>query len=212
MRRAAGRAALALVLAVGSGCSWMPSAPEPKPINCYFGDERDLHGVRRVMVLPFDVAPGVDADTFPLRTTFLQELAKEGLFEVVPLPDRAEEDREIQRSWIRGRLSTEAVVALCKRYQLDAVLLGTVTSYRAYQPPHLGLKVQLLSIHAASTVWAAEGTWDANESASLEDLQHYAESYAAPEASMHGWQLALLAPTKFAAFVSHRIVGTWRAR
>src|SRR5262249_29619097 len=156
------RALLCLALA---GCSAipLPRPPAPKPINCYFGDERDLHDVRRVMVLPFDVAPGVDAETFPLRAVFLEELAKLGLFDIVPLPDRAEEDREIQRSWIRGRLSTEAIVKICKRYQLDAVLLGTITSYRPYKPPHLGLKVQLMSIHSASAVWAADGIWDANE-------------------------------------------------
>lgn len=202
---------LALLAALG-GCSALPRPPEPKPVNCYFGDERDLHNVRRVMVLPFDVSAGVDAETFPLRASFIQELQKLGAFEIVPLPDRAEEDKEIQKSVVRGRLSTDAVVALCKRYQLDAVVMGTVTSYRPYKPPHLGLKVQMLSIHSASTVWAADGTWDATETASIDDIQHYARSYATAEESMHGWELLLISPTRFAAFVSHRIAGTWRDR
>jgi hypothetical protein len=201
-----------LALAALASCSLLPHAPEPKPVNCYFGDARDLESVRRVMVLPFDVAPGVDADSFPIRATFLQELGKEGLFEIVPLPDRAEEDHEIHHSFIRGRLSTEAIVALCKRYQLDAVVIGTVTSYRPYKPPNLGIKVQMMSIHSASAVWAADGTWDASETASVEDIKHYAGSYSAPEDSLHGWELMLIAPTKFAAFVAHRIVGTWRNR
>lgn len=204
------RAIWTLALVASAACSAIPRPPEPKPVNCYFGDDRDLHSVRRVMVLPFDVSAGVDADTFPIRTTFLQELQKLGAFEIVPLPDRAEEDKEIQKSIVRGRLSTDAVVALCKRYQLDAVLMGTITAYRPYKPPHLGLKVQMLSIHSASTVWAADGTWDASETASIDDLQHYSRSYATKEESMHGWELTLISPTRFAAFVAHRIVGTWR--
>ena len=209
MRRTFCLAGLGLALAA---CGALPRPPAQKPINCYFGDERDLHSVRRVMVLPFDIADGIDADTFPLRATFMQELQKLGAFEIVPLPDRAEEDREIQKSVVRGRLSSDAVVALCKRYQLDAVLMGTVTSYRPYKPPHLGLKVQMLSIHSASTIWAADGTWDATETASLDDIQHYSRSYASKEESLHGWEFLLISPTRFAAFVAHRIVGTWRDR
>ena len=200
----------ALLLLGLAACSAWPRPPHPKPVNCFFGDERDLDSVRRVMALPFDLAPGVEADSFTVRQTFLQELTKIGRFELVPLPAGGEVDRDIYKTLFRGRLSTEAIVELGKRYQLDGVLMVTITSYRPYKPPHMGLRTQLLSIHSASTVWAADATYDSNDAATIEDLQHYAGSFAAEEETMHGWQINLISPTKFASFVSHRVVGTWR--
>jgi hypothetical protein len=32
----------------------------------------------------------------------------------------------------------------------------------------------------------------------------------APESSMHGWELALSSPNRFASFVFHRVVATWQ--
>ena len=200
-----------LLLLAGS-CTWLPRPPEPKEVNYYLADPRDLDNVLRVMVLPFTCAAGVAADTMPIRETFLTELAKIQRFELVPLPDGAEEDRPLYESLLRGRLSTSALVALGERYQLDGVLLGTVTSWRPYRPAHLGLRMQLVSVHAGSTVWAAEGIYDASDAATIEDLRHYQMSFAAEEASFHGYEIHLISPRKFAAYVAHRLVATWRRR
>ena len=210
-RRGTRRWALVLATVLAAGCTWMPHPPEPKPVNFYIAAARDLDNVQRVMVLPFACAAGVAADTMPIREAFLVELAKIQRLELVPLPDGAEEDRPLYESLVRGRLSTEALVALSQRYQLDGVLLGTVTGWRPYLPMHLGLRVQLLSVHSATTVWAAEGLYDANDAATIEDLKHYQLSFAAAEASFHGVEINLISPRKFAAYVAHRLVATWRA-
>jgi hypothetical protein len=52
--------------------------------------------------------------------------------------------------------------------------------------------------------------YDAAEEATLSDVQHYARSYLGEEASMHGWEINLISPTRFASFVAHRLVATWR--
>jgi hypothetical protein len=206
------RAAAALAAVALGACTWLPKPPEPKPVNFYSAAPRDLDNVQRVLVLPFACAAGVTADTMPLREAFLVELAKIQRLELVPLPDGAEEDRPLYESLVRGRISTEALVELSERYQLDGVLLGTVTAYRPYLPVHLGLRVQLVSVHSGSTVWAAEGLYDANDAATIEDLRHYQLSFAAAEASFHGVEINLISPRKFAAYVAHRLVATWRER
>jgi hypothetical protein len=182
--------------------------PRPMPVNSFRADAADFAAVRRVMVLPFREADGVVGQSIQVRDAFLNELAKSRRFEVVPLPARADEHRNVYEDLTRGGLSKDVLVELSERYRIDGLVLGTLTSYRAYAPTNLGLRVQLVSLHSGRTIWAAEGLYDANDSRAVEDLQHYAESFQADEDSLHGWQINLLSPTRYASFVSHRLVGT----
>jgi hypothetical protein len=196
-------------LALAACSLWSPE-PQALPINVFFADARDLANVRRVVVLPFTAAAGLVADTGLVRAAFLDELTKLQRFEVVPLPEAAPEDERLYRSLERGRLSTQDLVELGARYRVDGLILGTVTSWRPYLPPHLGLRVHLLSIHSATQVWAAEGLYDAADGAVREDLEEYAATFAAEEASLHGSEIHLISPRKFARYVCHRLAGTWR--
>ena len=199
-----------LPVLLASGCGLLPEPPRQKPVSSYHADMRDIEGMRRVMVLPFDLAPAVHADARPVRQAFISELAKIQLFELVPLPDGAGEDRVLYETLKQGRMSAEALVALGKRYQLDGVLLGTLTGYRAYKPQHLGLHIQLVSVHTGSVVWAVEGFYDTTDASTIEDLEHYSRSFMAEDDSMHGWHINLISPGRFASYVCHRLVGTWR--
>jgi len=203
------RTAPAILVLCTSACQ-MVRAPQPKPINSYWADARDVACVRRIMFLPIEPVPGVNAPLDRLRAAVLDELGKVQRFEIVPLPDNTDEDETIYRAALHGGQPLDALVTLGKRYRVDAVVLGTVTSYRAYPPAHLGLRLQMLSLHSGRPVWAAEGLYDAAEEATLDDVRHYARSYLGPEASMHGYEINLISPTRFAAFVAHRLVGTWR--
>lgn len=196
-------------LACLCGCQF-PGVPKAKPVPAHFGKPADINAVRRVLVLPFDVASGVHVDTDMMRETFISELAKVQQFELVPLPEGDGNDASVYQGLRHGRISAEALAKLGERYNLDGVLLGTVTAYRPYKPPYLGLRVQLISLHSATAVWAVEAIYDAADEQSVEDIQHYSQSFLAKDDALHGWELILISPTRFASFVSHRVVGTWR--
>ena len=208
MNRAAAPLGLAALALLG-GCG-LPGKPVAKPVPAHFGSAAEINAVRRVMVLTFETAPGVHADTEMLRDTFVHELVKMHKFELVPLPEGDEDDDEVYQSLRRGRISIESLTTLGERYNLDGVLLGTVTAYRPYKPPYLGLRVQLISLHSATAVWAVEAIYDASDAQSVDDIRHYAQSYLAKNDSLHGWEMILISPEQFATFVSHRVVGTWR--
>jgi TolB-like protein len=180
-----------------------------KPINSYLAEPSDLANVRRIMVLPFAPEAGVQVDCEQVRDTFVTALQKLRRFEVVPLPASAREDDEVNASVHRGRLSTEALVRLCERYALDGVLVGTVTAWRAYTPPHLGLRTQLISVHSGATIWAVDAMYDSGDRTTVNDLRLFAERSLSDDGSLHGWELNLLAPGKFTSYVAHRFVGTW---
>ncbi len=206
--RHAGLLALLAGLALPA-CSPFERPPTKKPINHYLADQRDLSNVRRVMVLPFTLGPGVVGDQERLRTPFVAELAKLRRFEIVPLPIEAQEAAMVRQTLIEGRLSTDAVVRLCRRYNLDGVITGVITDWRAYQPPHLGVRTQLISVHSGSTVWAVDAIYDCNDQSTISDLRHYHKHFQASDGSLHTWEMNMLAPTRFAAYVAHRVIGTW---
>lgn len=201
-------ATLAVIACLGLGCSMFPAPPKPLQVNHYLADKLDLDSVRRVMVLPFDEAPGVASQAEMVHSSFIAEMSKLQSFEVVPLPREAREFDEIYRSLTRGTLSPDALAVLSERYGIDGVVMGTITNYRAYRPASLGLRIQLVSMHSGRTVWAADGIYDCGDAAVLEDLQHYARSFASPEDSLHGWRIHMLAPRMFATYVCHRIAGS----
>lgn len=191
-------------------CSPLSPSPAKKPVNAYLADARDLGNVRRVMVLPFTTAAGVAGDAERVRAAYLAELAKLRRFEIVPLPTSAQEVELLNQSLVAGLLSTDATVRLCNHFHLDGVLVGMVTAWRPYTPQHLGLRTQLLSVHAGATVWAADAIYDCNDQSTINDLRHYSQYVQATESTLHGWELNTIAPTKFASYVSFRLVGTWR--
>ncbi len=187
----------------------LPRTPRQKLINSYLAEESDLANVRRIMVLPFTPESSVLADCDKIRDAFLAELQKLRRFEVVPLPSTAAENSMLDSSVRRGRLSTDALVRLCDRYSLDGVLVGTVTAWRPYKPAHLGMRTQLVSIHSGATVWAVDAIYDTNDRSTISDLREYAATSQHDEGSLHGWELNLMAPTRFVTYVAHRFVGTW---
>ncbi|GAB4146105.1 MAG: hypothetical protein Fur0037_14130 [Planctomycetota bacterium] len=199
---------LVLSLVAAGACNW-ERPPEKKPINCYLADSRDLMNVRRIMVLPFGEEPGLGSDRERIRSAFITELQKLRRFEIVPLPESASEVEGLNATVREGRVSTEAVVALADRYHLDGVLTGIVTDWRPYMPQHLGLRTQLYSVHSGTAVWAVDALYDAADRSTISDIAHYHETFEADDGSLHGRDMTLIAPTRFAAYVAHRVVGTW---
>jgi hypothetical protein len=191
-------------------CSPLSPSPAKKPINSYLADPRDLHNVRRVMVLPFTASSGVTGDAERVRSAYVAELAKLRRFEIVPLPTSAQEVEVLNQGLLEGSMSTDATVRLCNHFHLDGLLLGVITSWRPYTPQHLGLRTQLLSVHSGTTVWAADAIYDCNDQTTINDLRHYSQYVQAAESSLHGWEINTIAPGKFASYVSFRLVGTWR--
>lgn len=203
------RASLLLpLLLLGAACH-LERPPEPKVVNCYLAEHADLVNVRRIMVLPFTEEAGVQADCQLVRDAFVAELQKLRRFEVVPLPVDAQESATLNESIRKGRLSTDAMVRLCNRYALDGIFCGTVTKWRAYQPPHLGMRTQLISVHSGATVWAVDAIYDSSDRATISDLRHYYQTTQFDDGGLHGWEINLLAPSKYTTYVAYRFVTTW---
>jgi len=193
-----------------SGCHLFEKPARARRVNYWLAEEADLANIRRVMVMPFLESAGVDADVEELHQVFVGELNKLQRFEVIPLPHGAHEDQPLLDSLRTGRLDSAAIVGLSRRYSLDAIVLGTITTWRPYKPPHLGLRTQMISIHTGSAVWAADGAYDTGDGRTVEDMRHYYRRRMADSDDLHEEDLLLISPSRFAGFVMHRLVSTWK--
>ncbi|MEO0480589.1 MAG: hypothetical protein AAF196_14005 [Planctomycetota bacterium] len=180
------------------------------PIFSERQSDEALRSVQRVMVLPMQNADGVTAETEQVRDSLARALVRTGRFEVRPLPDGSEEQSRIYDSVRRATLAPRDLVALGERYQIDAVVLGTVTSFRPYEPPQFGLRTRMLSLHDGSTLWQAEAVLDASDDAVAADVRRYAEDEQAEETSLHGWRMTFLSPRRFIDYGTSRIASTLR--
>ena len=64
-------------------------------------------------------------------------------------------------------------------------------------------------MHSGSSVWAVDAIYDSADRSTISDVRHYVTHTQRDDGNLHGWELTLMSPQKFAAFVAHRCVGTW---
>jgi hypothetical protein len=197
-------------MGMAGACAAPSERPVARAVNHRFADYADLMRLQRVLVLPFALDEAVVADEPLIRGEFVSELQKLQRFEVVPLPPGSDEDHEITEAMVRGMISTAPLVELAKRFHVDGILTGTILQYRAYRPPVLGLRVQMISVHSGGIAWAADALYDAGDYATRLDVMHYCATVASPDDSLHGWEMTTLSHRRFARFVAHRLVETWK--
>jgi len=181
-------------------------------INHYLADERDLEPVRMIMVLPFDgeIAPKEVREH--VTRTFVREIAEKGQFIVKPLPRLSDEENLILSSESKGRIDTKELVDLCKRFHLDGVIIGRITSYQDYYPPRIGLRSLMVSVHSGDIVWAADMVFNAAKQLTRQDAIRYYEGTLITEASNHGREMIFLSPREFSEYAVARLLSTLQDR
>ena len=165
--------------------------------------------VRRVIALPFqqeteDVAVGNQ-----VRAALAAEIQAAGRFEVVPAPDRLTAALAAQARRT-GRFDQVFVAELGRRFGADALMLGTVTAYRPYNKPLLGLKVQIVDTEHGRVLWAADGLWDTSLRHVVERVRsHYVKRHPMWD-QLDGWKITRLSPARFHRFVAYELVEAMR--
>ena len=206
------RAALLALLLVPGGCHLLFGPPgRPKPVPHYFADPRDTASLRRVLLLPFFLEGKSTADPDLVTAIFCRELQKTGRFEVMTLPEDSRGEWTLNYPRRTGRFKVATFLDFSRRFGADAVLFGTVTRFRPYKPPVLGLSVKMISAHNGRSVWESEVLYDMRDQEDMADLRNYLALHKDEEESYHGPEMTLISPRRFTAYVCGRLVERWKA-
>ncbi|MDQ1273363.1 MAG: hypothetical protein QG591_1993, partial [Planctomycetota bacterium] len=109
--------------------------------------------------------------------------------------------------WVKGTVDLNIILTLKKLYDVDAIVFGSITHYRPYEPMLLGVKVGMISTDTGAVVWSADGVFDSNENEIAELVKYYFES-THQKSALYGWKLILLSMRRYSQFVANQIAET----
>jgi len=179
----------------------------PLEINFYRSVDLAMEMPRRVAIAVFDANGSSEEAVDMISHTFADELAKRGKCEVVFPPSAPAFFLPHTGITDGGRIDLEALSKAKKQLNVDGFLLGTLTSWDPYDPPRLGLKVQLVSATTGKVLWAADAIVDGSEPGVRRCAKQYYEREQEGD-SAFGWKIVLTSPRRFSQFVSYHFLET----
>lgn len=188
------------------GCSGTPPH-HSSSLNYNKSDEYKKICIRRVLLLPFEYNVDREAIIDEVTEAFAVELRKIGSFEVVVPSGNKTKLAPEHEIWDKGSINLSTLLALRKKYDVDAIVFGNITHYRPYEPMLLGVKAGMISTDTGTVVWSADGVFDSNENEVAELVKHYFESTHQKNA-LYGWKLILLSMRRYSQFVANQITET----
>jgi len=192
---------LSLVFA-SSGCSrWYRLSASPQQ-NYYPSVSKDLSTIRTACLVELHnntTYPQISGD---VTESLYQTLQKKHLFDLTLLQQNDTVWKNLQ---IRpdSPYTLEQLLATRKILGVDAVLIGTVTSYAPYPHMMLGLQLKLIDLRDGQTVWAIEQIWDTADKTTEERIKKYFQREMRSGLSPLGEQLAVLSSINFVRFVTY---------
>lgn len=194
-------------LLLAAACCGCASTPELGPAEnlaaSAFSADFAEFPMRRVAVMPPSGIEGDDARD--LQKQFAAEIASRAPFEVVTLvaADLVDLPGITHPTQVLSR--PEAIVALSKRYDLDAFYALEVSDRTTFTPLHLTLEADLVGADTGARLWTAQGAWNAADQRVRTSLESWFAAQRGVGASDEDWSLYLLAPRRFAAYACSQL-------
>lgn len=163
----------------------------------------ESYTLRRVGLLPLTGAE-MDPEREPeMQAAFFAEVSRMTNFEVVALTPEDLEEVPRSEPYRRGGYQPRTVIALARRFRVDALLIGTVTDYEVFPPLKLGVQLDLVASETGLAIWSASVVLDAGR----QDVRDALEEWSRRDLGEEGetWREGLVSPRKFARFAAHEI-------
>ena len=163
----------------------------------------DLH---RVGLLPLVGQEVWSEQSEPVQSGFLGELSRTTPFEVVHLGKGDLAEIPGSDPYRRGWYDPRTIIALAKRYQLDAVFVGTLADAQFFAPQRLAVQLDLVACETGAAIWSGSVHLDASDASVRDSLLIWATD--ASDAEYRGSEpsdLALLSPRRFARFAAWQL-------
>ena len=163
----------------------------------------------RVVVVPVWLANGVGRSAQGVTDSLAASLRELGRHEVVTLSLDQRDRLMPADALFANRLSTEDLLRIRDVAKADAVLLGRVEQYDAYDPVAIGLSVHLVSCHDGAKLWEAAGHFDGRRADVQEDVRHWhGLANGSAGGDLAGWRGTLSSPQAFTRYATDRLVWT----
>jgi len=163
----------------------------------------DTYTLRRVGLTPFAGESLTIEQSTVIQSAFFTEISRTTSMEVVPLGRDDMEEIPTSEPYRRGRYKARTVIELARRYNLDALLVGTVTEVQAFPPQRLSVQLDMVASETGVVIWSGSVHLDARDERVRRSLMDYFSDRGVDGAE--GWEVSLLSPSRFAQFAAYEI-------
>lgn len=199
---------LSFTVMSNEGCLLLQPQREFKSISFYKSDEYENTSVNRVLLVPFAFETDREKVVNEVTEAFSVELQKSTKFDVVlphGFPDELLRQNDL---WTKGLVRAETVIEAKNKFKVDAIIFGTITHYKPYEPPVLGMKVGMFSTITGNVIWTADTILDSSDASVVRLVKDYYRANYQRKQSLYGWKIILLSTKRYAQFVAHQIITT----
>jgi len=177
-------------------------------ISYHKSEEYNNTSVQRVLLLPLTIESRRDKVVDDVTEAFFIELQRSAKFDIVEAQEFQDILSQQKDVWARGLIRAETVVEAKKRYNVDAIIFGTITQYQPYEPPVLGIKIGMFSAKSGNIMWSADAIFDSSQASVIKLLKSYHKKQYQRKQSLYDWNLILLSMKRYAQFVAYHMVAT----
>lgn len=190
------------------GCISLLFKKEFKSISFYKSEEYNDANVQRVLLVPFTFETRRDKIVKEVTDAFFIELQKSTKFDTIVPQESLDLFLQQGDIWNRGVVRAEIIIEARKRYKVDAIIFGTITQYKPYEPPILGVKVGMFSTVSGNVMWSSDAIFDSSESSVIQLVKTYYKNKFQKKQTLYDWRIILLSTKRYAQFVAHHIIVT----
>lgn len=162
----------------------------------------DSYRLQRVGLVPFGGDELSIDQAQVMQSAFFSEVSRRKRFEVVPLERADLEEIPESEPYRRGVYKPQSVIDLSRRYNLDAVLVGTVTDFQSFPPLRLSVQVDMVASETGLVIWSSSVHLDARDQRVKNSIKTL---YSDPREEGSSWEITLLSPSLFAQFAAYEI-------
>ncbi len=191
-----------LALCVAAGCATAPRERSPLA-SAQIVPDFGTYSIRRVGLVPFTGSDVTGSQSAELQGAFFSEISASTSYEIVAL--QPEDLAEIPSSdpYRRGWYRPQTIIEVSRRYQLDALLIGTVADSQYFPPQRLSVQLDMVASETGLPVWSSSVHLDASRAAVRDSLEAWSETRLGGEAAE--WEVTLISPRRFAHFAAFQM-------
>ena len=193
------------VIGIG-GC--IITEKEFKSISFYKSDEFSKTNVQRVLMVPFTFKTQRGKIVEEVTEAFFLELQKSAKFDIVVSYEFQDVLLQQKDLWIKGLIRAETIIEAKKKFNVDAIIFGTITHYKPYEPPILGVKIGMFSAVSGNVIWSSDTVFDSSEASVIQLVKNYYKENIQKKQSLYDWNIVLLSMKRYSQFAAYHIIAT----
>lgn len=196
-----------------SGCEVYE--PYETPLNYYRTQDKAVSEFGRVALVELNNDSAIPDVSVNLSEALYQELLKKQIFGLTFV---AETDPAWRSMQLKPDVAytLEQLMEIRNTLKCDAVLIGSVTSYKPYPHMAVGVELRMIDLTQGQLLWALEQVWDTTDKGTGQRMRKYYGdlvigterlSFIGPESP--NAQLGFVSLLKFVKFVAYEVAGTF---